>query len=101
MLNRAKTFAWLMLATLLAMSATQASASGRGDFEVTITNLTPGQTFTPQLVVTHTAGFRMFRLGDPASEATLTETTVTLDWDDVAGVAAQGLHAQVDAIDRA
>lgn len=39
------------------------------DYEVTITNLTPGQTFTPQLVVTHSNDFRLFTLGDPASEA--------------------------------
>jgi len=44
-------------------------------YEVTITNLSPGQTFTPQLVVTHSPNSRfvqgaepLFELGEPASE---------------------------------
>ena len=38
-------------------------------YEVTITNLTPGQTFTPQLVATHSAKLALFELGQPAGEA--------------------------------
>jgi hypothetical protein len=38
-------------------------------FEVTVTNLTRGQTFTPVLVVSHRAGVTLFTLGEPASEA--------------------------------
>ena len=56
-----------LIALSLASVAGFASAQ-EAEYEVTITNLTPGQTFTPQLVVTHTAGFRMFRLGEAASE---------------------------------
>ncbi len=37
------------------------------DFEVTVTNLTRGQQFTPILVATHKAGVRLFELGSPAS----------------------------------
>ena len=37
-------------------------------YEVTITNITPGQTFTPQLVVTHRQDMQLFNLGEPASE---------------------------------
>lgn len=36
-------------------------------YEVTITNVTPGQTFTPQLLATHGYGVRVFELGQPAS----------------------------------
>jgi hypothetical protein len=36
-------------------------------YEVTITNLTRGQTFTPILVASHRAGLTLFRLGAPAS----------------------------------
>lgn len=36
-------------------------------YEVTITNLTRGQTFTPILVASHQAGLTLFRLGAPAS----------------------------------
>jgi Spondin_N len=44
-------------------------------FQVTITNLTRGQQFTPILVVTHRGGLKLFTLGQPAiSElATLAE----------------------------
>ncbi|MGB5640171.1 MAG: spondin domain-containing protein, partial [Sedimenticolaceae bacterium] len=40
---------------------------GAHTYEVTITNITPGQTFTPILAVTHKASFRVFELGNPAS----------------------------------
>lgn len=53
----------------LAAASTLATAQPGMNFEVTITNLTPGQTFTPQLVVTHSRDYLMFRLGEPASEA--------------------------------
>ena len=46
-----------------------------GRFEVTITNLTRGQQFTPILVASHKASVRLFELGKPASAelATLAE----------------------------
>jgi len=58
-----------ILALLLAVSSALTVAQETADFEVIITNITPGQTFTPQLVVTHPGTFQMFRLGLPASEA--------------------------------
>ena len=36
-------------------------------YEVTVTNLTRGQRFTPVLVATHEDGFHLFQLGQPAS----------------------------------
>ena len=36
-------------------------------YEVTVTNLTRGQRFTPILVATHMDGFNLFRLGEQAS----------------------------------
>ena len=36
-------------------------------YDVTITNLTPGQTFTPQLLVSHTPDISLFEIGQPAS----------------------------------
>jgi len=36
-------------------------------YEVTVTNLTRSQRFTPVLVATHEDGFNLFRLGQPAS----------------------------------
>ena len=40
---------------------------GVSGYEVTVTNITPGQTFTPQMVVTHAADISLFQLGEPAS----------------------------------
>ena len=37
-------------------------------YEVTITNLTPGQTFTPILAATHRSSISFFELGQPASD---------------------------------
>jgi hypothetical protein len=49
---------------LLLAAAGVASAM---EFEVTVTNLTRGQQFTPILVASHKAGVRLFELGTPAS----------------------------------
>jgi hypothetical protein len=40
---------------------------GAPTFEVTITNITPGQTFTPILAATHRSSISYFELGKPAS----------------------------------
>lgn len=42
-------------------------AEGGPRYEVTIVNLTKGQTFTPQLIATHSRQVSAFTLGDPAS----------------------------------
>ena len=44
-----------------------AGAVSASEFEVTVTNLTRGQQFTPILVASHKAGVRLFELGSPAS----------------------------------
>ena len=44
-----------------------ARAASAMEFEVTVTNLTRGQQFTPILVASHKAGVRLFELGTPAS----------------------------------
>jgi hypothetical protein len=48
----------------LALASTVAAAE---NFEVTITNITCGQSFTPFLVATHTPAVSLFTLGSPAS----------------------------------
>jgi hypothetical protein len=55
--------------------AVASALHSRGRFEVTITNLTRGQQFTPILVASHRKGVSLFKLGAPASEqlATLAE----------------------------
>jgi hypothetical protein len=57
-----------ILALGLTLSSVLAVAQPAVEYEVTITNITPGQTFTPQLVVTHPQQAQLFNLGDPASE---------------------------------
>jgi len=61
------------------LSTSQAFASGDDDdndrhyggrnFEVTITNLTRGQSFTPILVASHRGTVDLFTLGEPASDS--------------------------------
>lgn len=57
----------VLLALVLAGSSSVALAQRFVDYEITITNITPGQTFTPQLVVTHPKNIRIFEPGLPAS----------------------------------
>ena len=58
-----------LIAMSLALSGTAVMAQSTADYEVRITNITPGQTFTPQMVVTHARNYIMFRLGSPSSTA--------------------------------
>ena len=53
---------------LLGLSATGTASDRPTMYQVTITNITKGQTFTPQLVVSHSASVRLFMLGEPASD---------------------------------
>ncbi len=46
-----------------------AAATPNGSWEVKVTNLTPGQSFTPLIAFTHARGYSMFQLGAPADEA--------------------------------
>ena len=54
------------LAALSGVWAAQAYAA-EPRFEVTVTNLTRGQVFTPILVASHREGVKLFTLGQPAS----------------------------------
>ena len=64
-----------VLGFVLVGSLVNGLAAHAADFEVTITNLTRGQQFTPILVASHKAGVKLFALGQPASPelATLAE----------------------------
>lgn len=59
-----KKTAWIVCAALL-MSGSVFAADKT--YEVTITNITKGQIFTPILAVTHARGASLFELGMPAS----------------------------------
>ncbi len=66
-----KSFTSTILATaVLAGIVSPAHATDKGDskrYEVTITNLTRGQSFTPLLAATHTDKAQFFKLGEAAS----------------------------------
>ena len=62
---RLRTF-FLTLTIALGVSG-HAYADPYRTYEVSITNLTRGQTFTPQLLVTHRRSIALFELGSPAS----------------------------------
>jgi len=55
-----------MLLASSVMFAANAFADGRS-YEVSITNLTRGQTFTPLLIAAHKRGPSLYKLGSPAS----------------------------------
>ena len=66
-----KTFVPLLtLGIMFATGAHAAKSDEAGkEFEITVTNVTRGQSFTPILVATHKAGVRLFTEGTPASPA--------------------------------
>ncbi|KAA9131442.1 hypothetical protein F3N42_08985 [Marinihelvus fidelis] len=57
------------MAVLAAFTAASAHAGPYAHYEVTITNITPGQYFTPVLATTHEAGPTLFELGSAPSQA--------------------------------
>ena len=59
-----KKTALILIATLMASGS--AFAGQTRSYDVTITNITAGQTFTPALVATHTSDISFFELGEPA-----------------------------------
>lgn len=64
-----KFFSKIALSTLCGgmLLSSSALADGRAYYEVTITNLTHAQAFTPILVASHGKGVKLFELGSPAS----------------------------------
>lgn len=54
---------------ILLLSANLTLAESQPQYEVSITNITKGQTFTPQLVVTHNSTVSLFTLGEHASHS--------------------------------
>ncbi len=58
-----------IVAVSLSLTSAVVLAQQTVQYEVTITNITLGQTFTPQLVVTHPGDIQLFELGAPPSEA--------------------------------
>ena len=65
-----KTLQGVGLGLALLIFATPALADHRDiAYEVRVTNITKGQTFTPLLVATHNSRVRLFDVREPASKA--------------------------------
>ncbi len=74
----------LAMVSLITLAASSASANGYATrYEVTITNITKGQTFTPILAATHSPSISIFELGSPAS----TELEILAEGGDTAPLA--------------
>jgi hypothetical protein len=80
-----KLFPSIVLTSLTLAGALGVPVAYAGSFEVTVTNLTRGQQFTPILVATHKKGVKLFRPGSPASQqlATLAEEGNTMPLKDL------------------
>lgn len=62
-----KQLAAFLILTVLAAASVLASDKNAYVHEVTITNVTRGQTFTPILVASHSSGVTLFELGAPSN----------------------------------
>jgi len=62
--------ALLAAAALVLLAAAPASAAAQRTYEVTITNLTNGQAFTPPLIATHRGSTHLFQVGASANLGT-------------------------------
>ena len=66
-------FALSLSGPSMAQSSAEFSYAGfNNTYEVTITNITKGQIFTPILATAHSSRIALFQLGEPASEALAT-----------------------------
>jgi hypothetical protein len=59
---------WLGCLLVMCLLTGKTAFAKDSQYEVTITNLTRGQSFTPILVASHREGVSLFKLGDPASD---------------------------------
>ena len=62
-----KKFLSLIALGLIFTAGAHADDSAGNNYEITVTNITRGQSFTPILVATHKAGVSLFTEGSPAS----------------------------------
>ena len=63
-----RTLGILVIALAVVVFGQPPAASAQDMYRVKITNLTPGQAFTPFLLVTHSPGMNIYLPGTPASE---------------------------------
>lgn len=56
-----------LMLTVGGVAAVSSDSGGNQEYQVTITNLTRGESFTPVLVASHQEGVGLFHLGDAAS----------------------------------
>jgi hypothetical protein len=71
-MKRTVSVAVVLLGFTVLIGAQTPTAAAAPRFEVTVTNFTRGQQFTPILVASHQKGVRLFTLGSPASSELVT-----------------------------
>ena len=69
-MERVRSLSTLVLTTMFLVAGPVLASGNHGPakYDVTITNLTRGQTFTPILVASHKRGVKLFEVGSAASE---------------------------------
>jgi len=65
--NKKYIYAVVFLMILFLTGGPSSAGESGKKYEITITNLTRGQIFSPPIVITHNRGFELFTLGDAAS----------------------------------
>ncbi len=66
-MNRRSLFMLMPILMMCLLVSSAAQGQQAVTYEITVTNLTKGQTFTPILAAIHSADLELFRLGTPAS----------------------------------
>jgi Spondin_N len=86
----------LVLAGSAATGAQQTAQSGSKTFEISVTNVTPGISFTPLLITTHSSRISLFQPGQPASPelATMAEAGNTAPLKALVVASGESLDAQ-------
>jgi len=88
-----------LLSGSLFMTASVMASGGKGAYEITVTNITQGEIFTPILVASHPHGVKLFALGHAAS----TELAMLAEGGDTAPLSAlllsEGAHDVATADD--
>ncbi len=78
----------VLLSGALFVTSSSMASGGRAAYEVTVTNITRGEIFTPIVVVSHPRGLRLFELGEPPS----TELAMLAEGGDTAPIAERLLN---------
>ncbi len=95
-MSRFRTLALTVIAVAVALTGGTPAAAQGNAYEVTITNLTPGQIMSPPIVVSHRRNFRVFETGEAASPEL---AAVAEDADSAGLIALLGTEPRVGSVE--